>query len=80
MEALVLLIVPLIALLIGAMAFFQPRPSNPGLDRARLDEHISWLEARLAHAREKHWDEQMMANLQAQLAAARREQATLPPS
>lgn len=77
MEALVILIVPLVALFIGAVAFFQPRPSDPVAERARVDQHIAWLEDRLAHAREKNWDEQMMENLHAQLAAARHEQRAL---
>ena len=77
MEALVILIVPLVALFIGAVAFFQPRRLDPAADRARVDQHIAWLEDRLAHARAKNWDEQMMENIRAQLEAARREQRSL---
>jgi hypothetical protein len=78
MEAVVILIVPLVALLVGAVAFFQPRPSDPMAERVRLDEHIAWLEDRLAHAIDKRWDNQMMENLHAQLAAARRDRHALP--
>ena len=77
MEALVILIVPLVALFIGAVAFFQPRPSDPAAERARVDQHIAWLEERLDHARARNWDEQMMANLHAQLAAAHHERRSL---
>jgi hypothetical protein len=78
MEAVVILIVPLVALLVGAIAFFQARPLDVVAERSRLDQHISWLEERLTHARRNNWDEQMMANLTAQLESARREQNVLP--
>lgn len=77
MEALVILIVPLVALFVGAVAFFQPRRSDPAAERARVDQHIAWLEERLAHARAKDWDEQMLENIHVQLEAARREQRVL---
>jgi hypothetical protein len=77
MEAVVILIVPLVALLVGAIAFFQSRPVDMAAERSRLDQHIAWLEERLTHARRNNWDEQMMANLTAQLENARREQSVL---
>ncbi|HEY8994062.1 MAG TPA: hypothetical protein VIM71_05335 [Lacunisphaera sp.] len=78
MEALVILIVPLVALLIGAVAVFQARPVDAGAERSRLDQHIAWLEERLQHARQKNWDEDMIGRLIEQLEAARREQSVLP--
>ena len=78
MEAVVILIVPLVALLVGAIAFFQARPLDVVAERSRLDQHIAWLEERLTHARRNNWDEQMMANLTALLECARREQSVLP--
>lgn len=80
MEAVVIIIVPLIALLIGAMAVLAPRPVDVVAERARLDQHIDWLEERLRHAREKHWDDQMVGQITTQLEAARRQRAMLPPA
>ena len=77
MEALVILIPPLIALFIGAWAVFAPRPLDPVVERTRLDQHIARLEESLARARADNWDEQMITNLLDKLAAARREQSTL---
>jgi len=77
MEVLVILIPPFIALLLGAWAILSPRPADPVAERAQMDQHIAWLEDRLAHARAGNWDEQMMANLHAQMAAARRKQSAL---
>ncbi len=75
MEALVILLVPLVALFVWAVAYFQPRAVDPAVHRAQLGEHIAWLEERLAYARQKNWDEQMIGNLTAQLEAARRQLA-----
>ena len=77
MEALVILIPPLIALLIGAWAVFAPRRVDPVAERARLEEHIARLEDSLGRARSENWDEQMITNLLDKLAAARREQSAL---
>jgi hypothetical protein len=76
-EIFVIVIPPFIALLIGAMAVFAPRPKDPVAEKVRVDERIAWLESRLAHARAGNWDEQMMHNLHTQLAEARREQRAL---
>jgi len=76
-EIFVIIIPPFIAALIGLMAVFAPRPKDPVAERARVDERIAWLEERLTHARAGNWDEQMMANLQAQLETARSEQRAL---
>ena len=72
-EALVILLVPLVALFVWAVAYFQPTRIDPEAECARRAEHIAWLEERLAHARRHDWDEQMMANLHLQLAEARGE-------
>jgi len=77
MEAFVIIIPPIIALLIGAWAILSPRPVDFVTERAQIDQHIAWLEDRLAHARAGNWDEQMMANLHAQMADARRKQSAL---
>ena len=77
MEALVLIIPPIIALLIGAWAVFAPRQLDPVAERARLDLHIARLENSLARARTDNWDEQMITNLLDKLAEARREQSAL---
>ena len=77
MEALVIIIPPIIALLIGAWAVMAPRQIDVAAEQKVLDEHIAWLEERLAHARAGNWDEQMMANLHAQMAEARRKQQAL---
>ena len=46
-------------------------------EQKQLAEHIAWLNERLDHARARNWDEQMMANLHAQLTEARRRQQAL---
>ena len=77
MEVFVIIIPPFIALLIGAWALLAPRPIDVVAEQKQLDEHIAWLNERLIHAREKNWDEQMMANLETQMAEARRKQQVL---
>ena len=76
-EIFVIIIPPFIALLLGAWALLSPPPVDSVAERKQLDEHIAWLDERLAHARARNWDEQMMANLQAQMAEARRRQQAL---
>lgn len=72
------IIVPIfVAFLIGALAVLAPRPVDPQAERARLDQRIAWLEARLAHAREKNWGDDMVGQLAAQLEAARRDHRAL---
>lgn len=77
MEAVVILIVPLIALFVAGTAILLPQPVDVAAERARIDQHIAWLEERLVHARAGNWDEQMLENLHAQLAAAHRQRARL---
>ena len=77
MEIVVIILPPIIALIIGAVAYFAPRVKDPVAEQKRLDERIAWLENRLVHARAGNWDEQMMHNLHTQLAAARSEQQSL---
>lgn len=77
MEAFVILIPPLIALFIGGWAVLAPKPVDAVAERKQIDEHIAWLEERLAHAQARNWDEQMMSNLRLQMANARRKQAAL---
>lgn len=76
MEAVVILLVPAIAFAVWAVAFFQPKSFDPVAERARSDQHIAWLEERLAYAREKNWDEQMIDNLLRQLEIAQQQQAS----
>lgn len=77
MEVFVIFIPPLVALIIGGWAIIAPRPVDTKVESIRLDQHIAWLEERLTHARERNWDEQMLASLQAQLAAAYRQRQEL---
>lgn len=77
MEVFVIIIPPIVALIIGGWAVFAPRPVDIKVESIRLDQHIAWLEDRLAHARARNWDEQMMENLRDQLAAAHRQRQTL---
>ena len=77
MEALVIIIPPIIALLIGGWAVLAPRQIDVVAEQKQLDEHITWLEQRLAHARAGNWDEQMMANLHTQMADAQRRRQAL---
>ena len=76
-EIFVIIIPPFIALIIGAIAVFAPRPKDPMVERVRISERIAWLEERLTHARAGNWDEQMMENLNLQMEAARKEQREL---
>ena len=76
-EIFVIIIPPFIALIIGAIAVFAPRPKDPVVERVRINERIAWLEERLTHARAGNWDEQMMENLNLQMEAARKEQREL---
>jgi hypothetical protein len=75
MEALVILLVPLVAFFVWAVAFFQPKSNDLAAEQQQLDQHIAWLEDRLAYGRQKNWDEQMIGNLTAQLAEARERRA-----
>ena len=77
MEVFVIIIPPFIALLIGAWALLALRPIDVVAEQKQLDEHIAWLKERLIHARASNWDEQMMANLETQMAEARRKQRAL---
>jgi hypothetical protein len=76
MEALVILLVPLVALIIWAGAYFQTRSLDPATERAQLDQHIARLEERLAMAHQRNWDEQMISSLRGQLEIAQRRQQT----
>ncbi len=71
-EVFVIIIPPFIALLLGAWALLSPKPVDVVAEQKQPDEHIAWLTERPAHARARNWDEQMMANLDAQMAEARR--------
>jgi hypothetical protein len=77
MEIFVIIIPIFVAALLAAWAVLQPRTVDVVADRVRVDQHIAWLEDRLAHARAGNWDEQMMANLHAQLEDAYRMQRAL---
>jgi hypothetical protein len=77
MEAFVLIIPVIVALFLGAWAILAPRALDPVAERARVDQHIARLEESLARARQDNWDEQMVENLLAKLADARREQSAL---
>lgn len=78
MEAVVILVVPLIALIIIGGAVLQPRHKDLVEERSRLDQRIAWLESRLTHARQSNWDEDMIARINEQLDEAQREMRLLP--
>ena len=72
MEVFVIFIPIFVALLLGVWAMLAPKRVDVAAETHQLNEHIAWLEERLAHARAGNWDEQMMANLHAQLETAQR--------
>lgn len=77
MEAVVILIVPIVALFVGAAAVLQPRRLDPAAERVRIAERVAWLEERMRHAQAGNWDEQMMERLTDELADARHQQRAL---
>jgi len=77
MEAVVIIIVPVITLFVGVVAVLQSRPLDVASERERLNQHIAWLESRLHHAREKRWDAGMVEQISGHLERARRDQAAL---
>ena len=69
MEALVVILVPLIAFAIYLVSrtLTYGQPQTPEEHLAALKQQEAWHEQRLRHAREKNWDEGMVAQILAQL-------------
>ncbi len=62
MEALVLLLVPIVALAVYLAARFQAQgaPRTVAQQIEQLHQQLAWHEHRLRHAREKNWDHDMI--------------------
>jgi hypothetical protein len=69
MEALVILVVPLIALLIYIISRFDTygTPRNAQEELVELQQRLAWHEGRLEHARAKNWDRDMIHQITEQL-------------
>ena len=65
----------------AAIALVLTRVMKPRLDpvkeKARLEQHIAWLEERQQHAAQQRWDDEMKRRIDTQLAEARDELAKL---
>lgn len=71
-EALVIVLVAVVAVVVYVVLWVQSR--NPALydprrERARLEQHLGWLEQRLELARREDWDDAMVGSLAADYAA-----------
>ena len=75
MEAVVILLVPLIAAAVYLSARFQGEgiAVNPQQELVQLRERLAWHEDRLRQAREKNWDDAMVEQIAGQLAETRDE-------
>lgn len=75
-EALAVLAVFVVAVVAWVGAWLHARdPANykPHEEHSRLQHHEGWLQSRLETARREKWSEDMVANLEADLEAARSE-------
>ena len=70
-EALALLFIAAVGTGLFVFARFGVRPPTPAEERTQLRRQIDWIEERLRHADEKHWDAHMKSRLDAQLTGAR---------
>jgi hypothetical protein len=69
MEALVILIVPIVAFFVWLVARLQTdamRPT-PGAELARLEQYVAWLEDRRRHAEASNYDDQMKEHILGEL-------------
>ncbi|MBI2498156.1 MAG: hypothetical protein HYV75_09710 [Opitutae bacterium] len=75
MEALVILLVPLVAAAVYLGARFQGQGIrvDPQAELAQLHERLAWHEDRLRRAREQNWDDGMIAQITGQLENTRKE-------
>ncbi len=73
MEAAVIIFVPLVAaaIYLGARFSASGRPASPQEELRQLHEQLAWHEDRLRRAKEKNWDDSMIAQIAAQLADTR---------
>jgi len=81
-EALAVVAVFVVAVVICAAMWLRARdPSlhQPHEELERLRHHTTWLEERLARARRENWGHEMVAGLEADLAAATRQFANAQP-
>jgi hypothetical protein len=77
MEAVILFVVPLIAVGVYFSARFSMsgRQVNPQEELARLQDQLAWHEDRLRRAKESNWDDGMIGQIAAQLTATQGELA-----
>lgn len=68
-ESSLILLVLLVAggLFLASRLTIQKDRSNPAVEKLRLRESLAWHEARLKQARAANWDDQMIADITAQL-------------
>jgi hypothetical protein len=68
MEALVILLVPMVALAIYLISRFQTHglPQTAQEELAELQQQLAWHEQRLQNARARNWDEGMIAQITSQ--------------
>lgn len=79
-EALAVLAVFVVAVVAWVGAWLHARdPANykPTEEHARLQHHEGWLQGRLETARREKWSEDMVANLEEDLEAARQRRAVI---
>ena len=79
-EALAVLAVLVVAVVAWVGAWLHARdPANykPHEEHSRLRHHEGWLQSRLETAQREKWSEDMVATLQADLAAARQQRAVV---
>lgn len=77
-EALVVLAVFFVSAAVYFYAWLEtrnPARHNPAQDLTRLRQHTAWLQDRLRLAERESWDEDMIANLAADLATTSRQLA-----
>ena len=69
MEALILPVIPLVALAVYLISRFQNygAPRNPQEEMEGLRQQLAWHEHRLQHAREKKWDRDMIHRITEEL-------------
>lgn len=73
-EALVIFLVSTVCLAVYVGAWLRwrdPVRLDPGGERLRVTHQVRALEERLQQARRERWDETMLGNLEAELAATR---------
>lgn len=75
-EALAILGVSAVALFIGAAMWMRardPKLHRPEEEMVRMRHHVTWLDERLVRARRENWGHEMVAGIEAERDATRRE-------